>query len=104
MSVWLVFALLGVGTGSLYAAFAIAIIIVYRGSGVVNFAVGAMAMIPAIVYAELRATGDLVLPVILLPDRYDLGGPWGFWPSACIGLAVGVVFTLVAERLVFRRL
>ena len=104
MSVWLVFALLGVGTGSLYAAFAIAIIIVYRGSGVVNFAVGAMAMIPAIVYAELRATGDLVLPVVVIPDRYDLGSPWGFWPASIAGLLVGMVFTLVAERLVFRRL
>ena len=104
MSLWIVFALLGVGTGSLYAAFAIAVIIVYRGSGVVNFAVGAMAMIPAIVYAELRATGDLVLPVVAIPARYDVGDAWGFWPAAAVGLAVGIAFTLVAERLVFRRL
>ena len=104
MSLWVVFALLGIGTGSLYAAFAIAIIVVYRGSGVVNFAVGAMAMVPAIVYAELRASGDLVLPVIVMPNRYDVGGPWGFWPAAAVGLAVGIIVTLVAERWVFRRL
>ena len=56
MSTWALFALLGVGTGALYAALAMGLIVAYRGSGVVNFAVGAMAMIPAVVYACLLYT------------------------------------------------
>ncbi len=99
-----VFSLLGIGTGAMYAALAIAVILVYRGSGVVNFAVGALAMIPAMVYAELRMTGDLVLPVVIVPDRYDLGEPLGFVWAAAIGLAVGTVVSLLAYWAVFRPL
>lgn len=104
MSTWALFALLGVGTGALYAALAIALILVYRGSGVVNFAVGAMAMIPAVVYAELRTAGDLVLPVVVVPNRYALGEPMATLPAAAIALAVGTVVSVVAYGLVFRPL
>ena len=91
MNDWAFYALLGVGTGAMYAAFSMSVIITYRGSGVVNFAVGAMAMIPSMVFAELRRTGDLVLPLIILPSRYSLGEPLGFVPAALLGLAVGLV-------------
>jgi hypothetical protein len=33
MSTWLLFSLLGVGTGAMYAALAIALILVYRAAG-----------------------------------------------------------------------
>lgn len=104
MSSWPFFALLGVGTGALYAAFAMSLIITYRGSGVVNFAVGAMAMIPSMVFAELRDSGDLVLPIVVVPNRYSLGGPMGFVPAALLGLAVGLIVAGVIYVVVIRPL
>jgi branched-subunit amino acid ABC-type transport system permease component len=71
---------------------------------VVNFAVGALAMIPAVVYAELRATGELVLPLIGIPRRIDLGDPLGFAPAALLALAVGLAVSAAAFYLVFRPL
>lgn len=104
MNTWAFYALLGVGTGAMYAAFAMSVIITYRGSGVVNFAVGALAMIPSMVFAELRTTGDLVLPLVIVPRRYSLGEPMGFVPAAVIGLVVGTVVAIVIYVLVIRAL
>jgi branched-chain amino acid transport system permease protein len=104
LSTWLLFLLIGVGVGALYGALAMGVIVVYRGSGVVNFAIGAMAMFPAVVYAELRTSGDLLLPVIVIPDRYGLGDPMGFAPAALIALAVGSLIAIVSYFLIFRPL
>ncbi len=104
MTTWFVFALLGVGTGAMYAALAVALSVAYRGSGVVNFAVGAMAMLPAVVYAELRTTGDLILPVIIIPNRYAIGDPMAAVPATAIALAVSVVVSIVTYALVIRPL
>ncbi|MFT6293402.1 MAG: branched-chain amino acid transport system permease protein [Ilumatobacter sp.] len=104
MNTWAFYALLGVGTGAMYAAFSMSVIITYRGSGVVNFAVGAMAMIPAMVFAELRSTGDLVLPVVVIPSRYSIGEPMGFVPAAALGLLVGIIVAAVIYLLVIRSL
>jgi branched-chain amino acid transport system permease protein len=101
---WAFYGLLGIGTGAMYAAFAMSVIITYRGSGVVNFAVGAMAMIPAMVFAELRKSGDLVIPVIIIPRRYSLGEPMGLFPAAAIGLLVGMVVATIIYVLVIRLL
>ena len=104
MNDWAFYALLGVGTGAMYAAFSMSVIITYRGSGVVNFAVGAMAMIPSMVFAELRRTGDLVLPLVIVPRRFSLGEPLGFVPAALLGLAVGLVVSVVIYVVVIRLL
>ena len=48
------FALLGLGLGAIYALAAQGIVLVYRGSGVLNFAQGAMAAVGA--YAYVAAT------------------------------------------------
>ena len=100
----LFFLLLGLGTGSMYAALALGVIVVHRGTGVVNFALGAQAMFPAIVYAELRNSGDLLLPVVGIPARYGLGGPWGFLPAAALAIVVGAAISAAAYLLVFRPL
>lgn len=104
MDTALLFLLLGVGTGAMYAALGMGVIVAYRGSGVVNFALGAMAMFPAVVYAELRTSGDLILPVIVLPDRVAIGDPMGFAPAALIALAMGVAITVVIYNVVVRPL
>ncbi|MEM9038018.1 MAG: ABC transporter permease [Actinomycetota bacterium] len=104
MTTLLLFALLGVGVGAMYAALAMGVIIAYRGSGVVNFALGAMAMFPAVVYAELRTSGDLLLPVVVLPNRVALGDPLPFWPAAAVAVAIGLLITAVAYVVVIRPL
>lgn len=55
--------LLGLGIGAVIAALAIGVVLTYRASGVVNFAHAATGMFIGYVYAALRSTGDLVLPV-----------------------------------------
>jgi branched-subunit amino acid ABC-type transport system permease component len=68
----LTFLLLGLGVGSVIAALGIGIVVTHRASGVVNFAHAATGTFIALAYYELRATGDLVLPVVGLPDRVHL--------------------------------
>lgn len=48
------FALLGLGLGGAYALLALGLVTIYRGSGVLNFAQGAVAMFSAFVFFTLR--------------------------------------------------
>ena len=48
------FSLLGLGPGAVYALLAVGIVVVYRGSGVVNFGAGGFALIGAAAFLELR--------------------------------------------------
>lgn len=104
MSTWIVFLLLGLGVGAMYAALALGVVVVYRGTGVVNFALGAQAMFPAVVYAELRTSGDLLLPVVGIPNRYGIGDPMGFAPAAASAVAVGAVVSVLGYLWVLRPL
>ncbi len=61
MTDYLFFLLLGAGAGAIIAALGLGLLITYQGSGVVNFALGAMATWSAYVYAELR-NGVLHVP------------------------------------------
>jgi sulfate-transporting ATPase len=53
------FAILGLGAGALYAIAAIGLVLVYRGSRVVNFAQGAMGMVAAYVFYEAHQEWQL---------------------------------------------
>lgn len=59
------FAFLGLGIGAIYALVAQGVVLVYRGSGILNFAHGAMAMIGAFVFVELRDDRSWATPVAL---------------------------------------
>jgi len=48
------FALLGLGAGAVYTLAAQGIVLVYRGSGILNFAQGAIGMVGAFLFFELR--------------------------------------------------
>ena len=63
--------LLGLGNGGVYAALAIALVLTYRSSGVVNFATGTIALFTAYTYAFLR-NGQLLVLVPGLPTTVDL--------------------------------
>jgi ABC-type branched-subunit amino acid transport system ATPase component/branched-subunit amino acid ABC-type transport system permease component len=71
------FAALGLGTGALYALGAQGMVLIYRGSGVINFAHGAMALLAAAVFADLRSRWHM--PVALaLPLAVACSGFAGF--------------------------
>ncbi|MET0953126.1 MAG: branched-chain amino acid ABC transporter permease [Aeromicrobium sp.] len=56
----------GIAWGSLYGALALSLVLVYRASGIVNFAQGEMAMFAAFVTWQLHEWGIGLLPAILL--------------------------------------
>ncbi|MGH9270500.1 MAG: branched-chain amino acid ABC transporter permease, partial [Ilumatobacteraceae bacterium] len=104
MAAWLLFPLLGLAAGAVYAAIAIGVILVHRGSGVVNLAAGAMAMFPAVVFVRLQTTGELVLPIVGLPGRIGLGDPWPLVPAFIVAVAMGALIGALAYLLIFRYL
>jgi ABC-type branched-subunit amino acid transport system ATPase component/branched-subunit amino acid ABC-type transport system permease component len=53
------FVLLGIGTGGVYAMLAQGLVLVYRGSGLLNFSQGALAMTGAFVYYECTSTDNM---------------------------------------------
>ena len=79
------FSILGLGLGGAYALLAIGVVTVYRGTGVPNFAQGAMAMISAFVFFKLRDDSGmstaLALPLTIL-----------------FGVLIGVAFHLLVMR------
>ena len=78
MDQYLLFAVVGLGFGCIYAGVAMGVVITYRGTGIINFATGSMAMWGAYVYDELGRTGDLVIPVVIIPHRIPImtNPPW----------------------------
>jgi branched-subunit amino acid ABC-type transport system permease component len=95
--------LFGLGNGGVYAALALALVITYRASGVVNFATGAIALYVAYTYAGLRR-GELLVPVPGLPKTIDVGGELAFAPAVAISLVVGAALGGLLYVLVFRPL
>ncbi len=116
----------GIGAGAFIAAIGLGVVLTYRGSGVVNFAAGAMAAYVAYVYNDLRSTGDLFLPPLpnplpligtmldgagiahvdmpSIPTRVSLGGPLDFWTAFTLSLLLAALLGLLAHALVFRLL
>jgi branched-chain amino acid transport system permease protein len=107
------FLLVGLGLGALYAMLGSGLVVVYRGSGVINFAHGAFAMYGMFTFDEARRNGQLRLPWIdFLPTHWlnvpvsiklsDHGVPT---PVAfTLAIAMAVLLGLVAHFLVFRPL
>ncbi|WP_024795306.1 branched-chain amino acid ABC transporter permease/ATP-binding protein [Tomitella biformata] len=99
----LVFLVLGLGNGAVFGALALALVLTYRSSGVLNFATGAIALYAAYVYAYLRQ-GELLLLIPGLPNSISIGGPLGMWPALILAVAIAAVFGLVLYLLIFRPL
>ncbi|MDH6622798.1 ABC-type branched-subunit amino acid transport system ATPase component/branched-subunit amino acid ABC-type transport system permease component [Streptomyces sp. LBL] len=81
------FALLGLGLGALYALTAHGIVLVYRGSGVLNFAHGAVGMAGAYVQWELSV---------------QHGVP--YWPATACGVLTSAALGVLTHLLVLRPL
>jgi sulfate-transporting ATPase len=58
MEEWIRFGLLGLGLGALYSLASQGLVLVYRGSGVLNFAHGAIGMVGAYITWELQTKQD----------------------------------------------
>jgi branched-chain amino acid transport system permease protein len=100
MHEYILFAIIGLTAGSIYAALAMGLVTTYRGTGVINFAQAAIAAWGAYVYAELSSTGALVLPV----GHIQLGGPWSPGPAFLVGVASAALLGLILHLVVFRPL
>lgn len=103
MNDYLFYLLLGSGAGAIIAGFAMGLVISYQGSGIVNFAYGAIAMWSAYVYAELR-NGAYLLPIPGLLDRYHFGRDVGFTWAFILALLTSALMGLLIYVLVFRPL
>ena len=103
MSTYTEFFLLGLGNGGVFAALAMALVVTYRASGVLNFATGAQALYAAYTYSLLR-TGQLLVPIPGLGPTVSVGNSWGFWPALLVTLAIQAVLGALAYLLVFRPL
>src|ERR1700749_1835302 len=86
MDTFLVFALFGAATGSLYALSALGIVVVSRGSGVLNLATGAVGMVGAYLFNYLR-----------LSEHWPIGFAIALTLLACAGIGV-VMHRVVALR------
>lgn len=84
MSHFVVLTLIGISAGMIYAALALALVLIWRATRVVNFAQGAMAM----------TTTYIALGVIQLTDNY--------WLGFVVALVVGLVMGAIAERWLVR--
>ena len=103
MTDYLFYLLLGSGAGAIIAAFGLGLVVTYQGSGVVNFAYGAVAMWSSYTYAELR-NGAYIFPIPGLPDRYHFGEDVGYRWAMILALLTAVLMSLLLYALVFKPL
>lgn len=118
--------LLGLGPGAIYAILAVGLVVAYRGSGVINFSHGAIAMYTALTFNRIRApdgvggSGDIFLPWVdiipewawlralrlnNLPVRITLGDPeMNTAVAVLVGTAMAALIGIMAHLLVFRPL
>ena len=98
-----VFLLLGLGNGAVFASLALALVVTFRSSGVVNFATGGIALYTAYTFAFLRK-GELLVPFPGLPKTVNVGDSVAIIPAIAISLFIAAVFGLLLYVVVFRAL
>lgn len=96
--------LAGLGGGAVVASLALGLVLSFRSSGVVNFAHAAMGMYVAYAFFEFRETGDLVLPLLGLPERVHLLARPTLATALIVAVLLGAVVGIVVYVLVFRPL
>ncbi|MGH3154106.1 MAG: branched-chain amino acid ABC transporter permease, partial [Streptosporangiaceae bacterium] len=106
MSSYILFLILGLGSGATYAILGQGLVLKYRSAGVVDFAHGAVAMFIAYVFINLRSFGQLELPVVLIPHQISLNGGAGLNTGLAIviSLVYAAVLGLVLYVVVYRPL
>jgi ABC-type branched-subunit amino acid transport system ATPase component/branched-subunit amino acid ABC-type transport system permease component len=97
------FLLIGLGAGAAYAALAMALVVTYRSSGVINFAQGSVAVYAAYIYAFARK-GQFTPMIPGLPTTIDLGTELGLVPAMLLALVMTALLGLLLYVLIFRPL
>lgn len=87
MSEVLQFAILGLAAGGLYVLVALGLVIIHRGSGVVNFAQGAIGMVGTYAFWDLNQ---------------NQGFP--YWAAVLVGIAVSALIGVLTHVLIMRPL
>lgn len=98
MSTAVGYALLGIGAGAIYALLGQGIVLIYRGSGVLNLAQGAFAMIGAYLYLELHAPGSFGF------GTFSTQSGWPVLPSFVVAVAATAALGLATDQLLLRRM
>src|SRR5947209_1032721 len=105
MSTYVLFLLLGLGAGAVYAMLALGLVLKYRSAGVVDFGHGAVATFIAYVYLGLRDNGQLQFPWIWIPHELTLtGSAIAMVPAMAISLAYAAVLGVLLYLLIYRPL
>lgn len=104
----------GLGLGALFAMLGAGLVVSYKGSGVINFAHGALAMYGMFTFDTAWNRGELFLPWLdflpthglNVPVRITLSddGSWPFIPSLILALTMAAFLGLAVHFLVFRPL
>ena len=76
---------------------AVGLVLTHRASGVLNLAHAAMGMYVAVAFYELRATGELILPILGLPARLPIVRA----PTVATALAVCMVLAAVLGGVIY---
>ena len=88
MKMFLQFVIIGLGIGATYTLFAQGAVLIYRGSGLVNFAQGALGTLSAYVaFVELTFKHH-----------------WSTLPAMCAGVLASVAVAVLFQGIVLRRL
>lgn len=104
MSSHLGYLLLGLGAGSAIAALGLGLVMVYRASGVINLAQGALGMFVALAFFNFRETGDVTLPLVGLPASFHVLQRPTLATALAVFIPYGLVLGAVVYLLVFRPL
>src|ERR1700760_2380026 len=74
----------GLSAGAIYAAVALALVLIWRATGIVNFAQGGMLMITTFLAYSIVSNGQ------------------SYWLARAVAIVAGLVLGAVVERLVVR--
>ncbi|WP_375387063.1 hypothetical protein [uncultured Amnibacterium sp.] len=101
----ILFVLLGLGAGAVYALLGLGLVLKYRSTQVIDFAHAAVAMYSAYVFVNLRSNGSLQLPWIVLPHQIQIASAGiDVLPALAITLVYGTVLGLVLFVVAYRPL
>ncbi|MFZ9697339.1 MAG: ABC transporter permease [Ilumatobacteraceae bacterium] len=110
----LLYSIMGLGAGGFFALMAMGIVTAYKGSGVINFAHGAIAMYVAFQFFYLRNEGIFHLPwfdilptkTLNLPVRFSLNNGVGVnvWIAGILAMATALLLGAGIHYLVFKPL
>jgi len=108
------YSIMGLGSGGFYALMAMGIVVAYKGSGVINFAHGALAMYISYQFYYLRTEGVFHFPwfdilptkTLNLPVKLSLnnGMPMNFWFAVILALLTSLLLGVIIHYLVFKPL